>query len=205
MAGRISVPLAAGLAIGTVVAAIAFGPGIAWAPPSGGGGGTAPVREQNLDANGNIKVHEQGTANVNVINGDGRGALYTTQVELRTTEPQGCTPIPLPAGDFVIEHVHAWAVLPADVYLSIPTVVEGPFGGLGTSSTLVWLGALAQNVSADRSAAALSTALRIGEGFGPTAGRLYRDADHPVEVCGRDDNPAIGSSTGAVVSGYSVG
>ncbi len=27
-----------------------------------------PVREQNLDGNGNIKVHEQGTANVNVTN-----------------------------------------------------------------------------------------------------------------------------------------
>jgi hypothetical protein len=27
-----------------------------------------PVREQNTDANGNIKVHEQGTANVNVTN-----------------------------------------------------------------------------------------------------------------------------------------
>jgi hypothetical protein len=27
-----------------------------------------PVREQNTDANGNIKVHEQGTANVNVAN-----------------------------------------------------------------------------------------------------------------------------------------
>jgi hypothetical protein len=27
-----------------------------------------PVREQNVDANGNIKVHEQGTANVNVTN-----------------------------------------------------------------------------------------------------------------------------------------
>jgi hypothetical protein len=29
---------------------------------------SVPVREQNLDANGNIKVHEQGTANVNVTN-----------------------------------------------------------------------------------------------------------------------------------------
>lgn len=27
-----------------------------------------PVREQNLDADGNLKVHEQGTANVNVTN-----------------------------------------------------------------------------------------------------------------------------------------
>ncbi|HEY6960603.1 MAG TPA: hypothetical protein VI408_01800, partial [Gaiellaceae bacterium] len=27
-----------------------------------------PVREQNLDANGDVKVHEQGTANVNVTN-----------------------------------------------------------------------------------------------------------------------------------------
>ncbi len=27
-----------------------------------------PVREQNFDANANIKVHEQGTANVNVTN-----------------------------------------------------------------------------------------------------------------------------------------
>ncbi len=27
-----------------------------------------PVQEQNLDSNGNIKVHEQGTANVNVTN-----------------------------------------------------------------------------------------------------------------------------------------
>jgi hypothetical protein len=27
-----------------------------------------PAREQNLDANGNIKIHEQGTANVNVTN-----------------------------------------------------------------------------------------------------------------------------------------
>jgi hypothetical protein len=45
-----------------------------------------PVREQNTDANGNIKVHEQGTANVNVTNNsltvtpptpvtDGGGAL----------------------------------------------------------------------------------------------------------------------------------
>jgi hypothetical protein len=28
-----------------------------------------PVREQNLDGSGNVKVHEQGTANVNVTNG----------------------------------------------------------------------------------------------------------------------------------------
>jgi hypothetical protein len=27
-----------------------------------------PVREQNLDTSGNIKLHEQGTANVNVTN-----------------------------------------------------------------------------------------------------------------------------------------
>jgi hypothetical protein len=31
--------------------------------------GTANVAEQNLDGSGNIRVHEQGTANVNVTNG----------------------------------------------------------------------------------------------------------------------------------------
>lgn len=31
-------------------------------------GNAVPVREQNLDASGNVKVHEQGTANVNVTN-----------------------------------------------------------------------------------------------------------------------------------------
>jgi hypothetical protein len=31
-------------------------------------GNPVPVREQNLDGSGNIKVHEQGTANVNVTN-----------------------------------------------------------------------------------------------------------------------------------------
>jgi hypothetical protein len=37
-----------------------------------------PVREQNLDANGNEKVHEQGTANVRVVDSS-----------LLTTAPQG--------------------------------------------------------------------------------------------------------------------
>jgi len=32
--------------------------------------GARPVAEQNLDANGNIKVHEQGTVNVNVISSE---------------------------------------------------------------------------------------------------------------------------------------
>src|SRR6476620_6958377 len=31
-------------------------------------GNAVPVREQNLDGSGNVKVHEQGTANVNVTN-----------------------------------------------------------------------------------------------------------------------------------------
>jgi hypothetical protein len=35
-----------------------------------------PVREQNLDANGNIKVHEQGTAKVSDSDSPGRTAVY---------------------------------------------------------------------------------------------------------------------------------
>jgi hypothetical protein len=202
MRSRISLPLAIGLAIGTVAAAVVLGPGIAWAPPSSGGGGTAPVREQNVDADGNIKVHEQGTANVNVVNGDGRSPLYTTHVDLATEEPQGCTPISLPPGEFVIEHVHAWFVVPADSFLLIPTVVEGTFGGIGTSSSLVWLTASSQNLANDRVAAELHTALRIAEGFAETVGRMYRDAEHPVELCARDDDPDRGSRGDGVVSGY---
>ncbi len=41
--------------------------GAAWS--SNPGTGTAPVREQNVDSNGAIRVHEQGTADVRVTNG----------------------------------------------------------------------------------------------------------------------------------------
>jgi len=38
-----------------------------------------PVREQNLDGNGNIKVHEQGTANVQVTNAVTAASVPATQ------------------------------------------------------------------------------------------------------------------------------
>jgi hypothetical protein len=43
-----------------------------------------PVREQNLDGDKNIKVHEQGTANVRVVDGDG-AILTVAPLDARQT------------------------------------------------------------------------------------------------------------------------
>jgi hypothetical protein len=42
---------------------------VAQAPPEPTLGPSQPVREQNLDSSGWIAVHEQGTSDVNVVNG----------------------------------------------------------------------------------------------------------------------------------------
>jgi hypothetical protein len=51
------------LTLGTVAGSTAFA-----APPDPTPGATQPIREQNLDADGLIRVHEQGVADVNVTN-----------------------------------------------------------------------------------------------------------------------------------------
>jgi hypothetical protein len=51
------------LTLGTMAGSTAFA-----APPDPTPGATQPVREQNLDADGLIRVHEQGVADVNVTN-----------------------------------------------------------------------------------------------------------------------------------------
>jgi len=63
------------LLLGTVMGATVFQGQVAHAAAgilsvfvTNGPSHPVPVQEQNLDANGNIKVHEQGTANVNVTN-----------------------------------------------------------------------------------------------------------------------------------------
>jgi hypothetical protein len=49
-----------------------------------------PVAEQNLDANGNIKVHEQGTANVNVTNSSVPvHEQGTADANITNTDPNG--------------------------------------------------------------------------------------------------------------------
>ena len=63
MANR-AMTLAAGMLVAVNASAAS-----AWAgPPSAGAAGSAPVREQNLDANGSIRVHEQGTVMSQVTN-----------------------------------------------------------------------------------------------------------------------------------------
>ena len=208
MARRRTLPLIAGIGIGTIAATVMLRPGIAWAPPAEGTA-AAPVREQNLDGTGSIKVHEQGTANVRVVNGDGRGHLYSTAVDVRTDEPQGCNTVTLPAGDFVIEHAHAWFVIPVDTYLRIPTAVEIdlPDGTttVGRSGTIIRLTSAPQNL-ADQTGwvSELHTAVRVNDGFAPVAGRMYRDPSNPIEFCARDNDADRGSSGDAAVSGYVV-
>lgn len=51
------------LTLGTMAGSTAFA-----APPDPTVGATQPVREQNLDADGMIRVHEEGVADVNVTN-----------------------------------------------------------------------------------------------------------------------------------------
>jgi len=52
-----------------LMATVAGGAGTVFAePPDPSPGATKPVREQNLDADGLIRVHEQGVADVNVTN-----------------------------------------------------------------------------------------------------------------------------------------
>jgi hypothetical protein len=50
-------------------------------------GGSAPVTEQNVDTNGNIKVHEQGVANVNLTSA-GQGALDNANAHLASIDAQ---------------------------------------------------------------------------------------------------------------------
>ena len=52
-----------------------------------------PVREQNLDGNGNVKVHEQGTANVNVTN-----SSLTVASPAPITDGGMVVTLPCPAG-----------------------------------------------------------------------------------------------------------
>src|SRR3972149_11413222 len=59
------VALIAGMALGFVVSRGLDGAASAAPPPPS----ETKVREQNLDGSGLIRVHEQGTANVNVTNG----------------------------------------------------------------------------------------------------------------------------------------
>lgn len=59
--GAVAWALALGLAAGVSTDAMA-------GPPDPRPGATAPVREQNTDADGWIRVHEQGVADVNVTN-----------------------------------------------------------------------------------------------------------------------------------------
>jgi len=58
--------VAAILAVGLIAGGT--GIGMAAQPPDPTPGATQPVREQNLDADGLIRVHEQGVADVNVTN-----------------------------------------------------------------------------------------------------------------------------------------
>jgi hypothetical protein len=200
------IPLAAGIAIG---AAALFVPGVAWAPPGGGGGdaGSAPVREQNLDSNGNIKVHEQGTANVNVVNGDGRGLVQSTVLlaNAGTNDSTHCQSVVLPGGNFVLEHVHASFTGPVDVFLRIPRVTEGSFGGFAHSSTNVFLTAAPQNLAErEGRVSELHTAIIIHDAFAEVEGWLFRDSDEPVEVCAIDATPGVGHGGPVVISGYVV-
>ena len=56
------------LAAGVGVSGILFDSSAVAQPPDPTPGATSKTREQNLDANGFVRVHEQGTANVNVQN-----------------------------------------------------------------------------------------------------------------------------------------
>jgi hypothetical protein len=67
-----------------------------------------PVREQNLDG-GNIKVHEQGTASVNVTN-DVRSANRPAAKEILFGGGQETIVDEVPAGEvFVLKDVRVWA------------------------------------------------------------------------------------------------
>lgn len=60
-------PIVAGLALSACLSACLVAPAAA-DPPDPSPGATRPVREQNLDGAGLIRVHEQGIADVNVTN-----------------------------------------------------------------------------------------------------------------------------------------
>lgn len=72
--------LVAAVASGFVAAAV--GGSVAVANPNPSAPPAQPVREQNVDASGAIRVHEQGTANVNVTN----SSLPVTVANLPATQ-----------------------------------------------------------------------------------------------------------------------
>lgn len=178
-------------------------PDPAWAPPAATPP-PQPVVEQNLDAHGNVKVHEQGTANVNVVDGN---EPYSVHLDVNAGNPQRCKDVPLPAGDLLIAHVEAWFTGPTDAFLLIPVIVEtnfpgNPTPGIGWSQSLVLLEGLGQNLTEHRGRAlGLGTTLLVQDGFTNDVGRLFRDADNPVQFCAEDESQSVEEGGDAIISG----
>ncbi|MGH2710839.1 MAG: hypothetical protein ACRDH9_06520 [Actinomycetota bacterium] len=72
------------VAAAVVVTALMAGIGKA-DPPDPNNGATKPVREQNLDGNGWIAVHEQGVADVNVQNSNLNVTLQNEELDVNVT------------------------------------------------------------------------------------------------------------------------
>lgn len=67
------------LGAGALVLAAAAGDGLIAEPPDPHPGASQPVREQNLDGSGSVRVHEQGVATVNIT---GQPVAVTGTVEV---------------------------------------------------------------------------------------------------------------------------
>jgi hypothetical protein len=116
--------MAASATLGAVVTG-----GVAWAPPADPG--TILVREQNLDGNGLVRVHEQGTAQVSVVNSP-EVRIAATNPYQRTVSASNKTSqvenlqVPVPAGKrLVIQYVSVFAEVPLGQTASAAVTGQG--------------------------------------------------------------------------------
>ena len=126
--------MAASAAFGAVVTG-----GVAWAPPADPG--TLLVREQNLDANGLVRVHEQGTARVSVVNSP-EVRVAATDPYQRTVSASNSTDqvenlqLSVPAGKrLVVQYVSVFAEVPVGQTASAAITGQG-LGNQAVSSTI---------------------------------------------------------------------
>jgi hypothetical protein len=100
-----------------------------------------PMREQNIDANANIKVHEQGTANVNVTNSSlsvtaaavtrGGGGVGPAPARSTAEGIAACSPTPCTATVLVINMTTGVGAFALSLGTPPPyaAVFEGPASG----------------------------------------------------------------------------
>jgi hypothetical protein len=187
-----------------------------------------PVQEQNRDASGAIKVHEQGTANV-VVTGAVKIDPTQNTVQLggqpiqvqATSEEQrfsvveqafsssdtgtNCVDLTtLPAGTLLIESIDVHAFTGMQTYLFASS--ESPGGGAFGVGARIPVPLADYPIGTDVNGHA-TTALVVRDGglAASAPGEVTRDDAHPVKLCVKDETPSSAINSLWTISGRAIG